>query len=96
VSSARCCVARTKTFTQPATFVVLVVVVVVLLLVVVVVVHRQGNSVYWHDPVKRFVADVKSRTKPYSARYVGSMVSDVHRTLLYGVSGELRWFQRFS
>ena len=22
--------------------------------------------------------------KPYSARYVGSMVSDVHRTILYG------------
>jgi fructose-1,6-bisphosphatase I len=22
--------------------------------------------------------------KPYSARYVGSMVADVHRTLLYG------------
>jgi fructose-1,6-bisphosphatase I len=22
--------------------------------------------------------------KPYSARYIGSMVADVHRTLLYG------------
>lgn len=26
----------------------------------------------------------KGGDKPYTARYVGSMVSDVHRTLLYG------------
>lgn len=25
-----------------------------------------------------------SNNKPYSARYIGSMVADVHRTLLYG------------
>ena len=27
---------------------------------------------------------VKGLPKPYSLRYVGSMVADVHRTLLYG------------
>ena len=26
----------------------------------------------------------KSSEKPYSARYVGSMVAGIHRTLLYG------------
>lgn len=45
---------------------------------------NEGNSIYWHEPVKRFVERVKTTEKPYSARYVGSMVSDVHRTLLYG------------
>merc|ERR1712023_59378 len=30
------------------------------------------------------VAAFKAPPKPYSARYVGSMVSDVHRTILYG------------
>ncbi|OLL24723.1 Fructose-1,6-bisphosphatase, cytosolic [Neolecta irregularis DAH-3] len=33
---------------------------------------NEGNSVYWHEP------------EPYSARYIGSMVADVHRTILYG------------
>jgi fructose-1,6-bisphosphatase I len=46
---------------------------------------NEGNSIYWHEPVRRFVEQVKNaQPKPYSARYVGSMVSDVHRTLLYG------------
>merc|ERR1712013_704820 len=46
---------------------------------------NEGNSVYWHEPVRKFIAEVKTADpKPYSLRYVGSMVSDVHRTLLYG------------
>lgn len=45
---------------------------------------NEGNSKYFHPPVTRFVERVKTMEKPYSARYVGSMVSDVHRTLLYG------------
>eukprot|EP00939_MAST-03C_sp_MAST-3C-sp1_P002386 g2386.t1 len=45
---------------------------------------NEGNSKYWDDATIRFVSDVKNLTKPYSLRYVGSMVSDVHRTLLYG------------
>lgn len=46
---------------------------------------NEGNAVYWHPPVASFVDKVKNKSpKPYSARYVGSMVADVHRTLLYG------------
>ena len=46
---------------------------------------NEGNSRYWDAATKKFVTQVKSDgKKPYSLRYVGSMVSDVHRTLLYG------------
>jgi len=43
---------------------------------------NEGNVGSWDQPIKDFVASCKQ--KSYSARYVGSMVSDVHRTLLYG------------
>lgn len=43
---------------------------------------NEGNSHSWDEPIKDFVKTCK--TSGYSARYVGSMVSDVHRTLLYG------------
>lgn len=33
---------------------------------------------------QRFLAWTKTGPKPYSLRYVGSMVADMHRTLLYG------------
>ena len=45
---------------------------------------NEGNAKYWHAPTTAFVEKVKNLEKPYSLRYVGSMVSDVHRTLLYG------------
>jgi fructose-1,6-bisphosphatase I len=45
---------------------------------------NEGNSRYWDHATSSFVSKVKNLTKPYSLRYVGSMVSDVHRTLLYG------------
>mmetsp|Transcript_2283 Transcript_2283/g.7048 ORF Transcript_2283/g.7048 Transcript_2283/m.7048 type:complete len:339 (+) Transcript_2283:152-1168(+) len=45
---------------------------------------NEGNSKYWYPAVSNFVDRVKTADKPYSARYVGSMVSDLHRTLLYG------------
>ncbi len=46
---------------------------------------NEGNSVYWSADVKGFVDHIKNKlSKPYSARYIGSMVADVHRTLLYG------------
>eukprot|EP00941_MAST-03F_sp_MAST-3F-sp1_P001005 g1005.t1 len=47
---------------------------------------NEGNSRHWDDVTRAFVDEVKSGLtgKPYSLRYVGSMVSDVHRTLLYG------------
>lgn len=43
---------------------------------------NEGNMLHWDQPIKDFVKTCK--TTGYSARYVGSMVSDVHRTLLYG------------
>jgi len=46
---------------------------------------NEGNYVLWDEPTKKFVENCKNHSpKPYSARYIGSMVSDVHRTLLYG------------
>jgi fructose-1,6-bisphosphatase I len=48
---------------------------------------NEGNSLYWHENVKQYVQDIKfpsAGKKPHSLRYVGSMVADVHRTLLYG------------
>ena len=43
---------------------------------------NEGNSPYWDAKIQDAVADFK--VKNYAARYVGSMVSDVHRTILYG------------
>jgi len=43
---------------------------------------NEGNSHSWDQPIKDYVKECK--TSGYAARYVGSMVSDVHRTLLYG------------
>lgn len=48
---------------------------------------NEGNSLYWEDPVKEYVNSLKypqEGGKPYSARYIGSMVADAYRTLLYG------------
>lgn len=48
---------------------------------------NEGNSVYFHPPVVNYLSSIKfppSGKAPYSARYIGSMVADVHRTLLYG------------
>lgn len=47
---------------------------------------NEGNFVHWDQPIKDAVEAFKNGIdgKPYSARYVGSMVADIHRTLLYG------------
>eukprot|EP00126_Sphaerothecum_destruens_P006856 Sdes_comp19558_c0_seq6m11216 len=47
---------------------------------------NEGNSLYWDAATKEYVESKKFPKKgnPYSARYIGSMVADVHRTLLYG------------
>lgn len=50
---------------------------------------NEGNSLYWEDHVKGYFESLKqpqggSAGKPYSARYIGSMVADAYRTLLYG------------
>jgi len=48
---------------------------------------NEGNSLYWEDPIKEYINGLKypqEGGKPYSARYIGSMVADAYRTLLYG------------
>jgi len=47
---------------------------------------NEGYAQHWFEPVKKYVESKKypKSGKPYGARYVGSMVADVHRTLLYG------------
>ena len=45
---------------------------------------NEGNFSLWDPEIQKATLDFKQGAKPYSARYVGSMVSDVHRTLLYG------------
>ncbi|CAD6564987.1 MAG: Fructose-1,6-bisphosphatase [Cyphobasidiales sp. Tagirdzhanova-0007] len=47
---------------------------------------NEGNAMFFHEPVTKYLESIKypSNGKPYSARYIGSMVADVHRTLLYG------------
>jgi fructose-1,6-bisphosphatase I len=47
---------------------------------------NEGNSYNFYPRILSYLESVKypQNGKPYSARYVGSMVADVHRTLLYG------------
>lgn len=45
---------------------------------------NEGNFEDFPAPVQEFVRRCKRGPKPYSLRYVGSMVADIHRTLLYG------------
>ncbi len=49
---------------------------------------NEGNYSKWSDGLKKYINDLKSndkeRGRPYSARYVGSLVADFHRNLLYG------------
>ncbi|KAG7188381.1 hypothetical protein KM043_008034 [Ampulex compressa] len=47
---------------------------------------NEGHESTWNEDIKEYVHSKKYPTngKPYSARYVGSMVADVHRTIKYG------------
>ncbi|RAK97616.1 fructose 1,6-bisphosphate 1-phosphatase [Aspergillus ibericus CBS 121593] len=48
---------------------------------------NEGNSMYWDEWVNKYFHSLKfpgEGQKPYSARYIGSMVADAYRTLLYG------------
>lgn len=49
---------------------------------------NEGNEHLWDEPTRRYVDHLKTPDaatgRPYSSRYIGSMVCDVHRTLLYG------------
>ena len=49
---------------------------------------NEGNYARWEPAMQEYVRYLKeedtSTGRPYSSRYVGSLVADVHRTLLYG------------
>jgi fructose-1,6-bisphosphatase I len=49
---------------------------------------NEGNSALWDPAVQEYMNSLKDASKwggkPYSARYIGSLVGDFHRTLLYG------------
>jgi fructose-1,6-bisphosphatase I len=47
---------------------------------------NEGYTAKWPEAVRQYVESKKypPNGKPYAARYVGSMVADVHRTLVYG------------
>jgi fructose-1,6-bisphosphatase I len=49
---------------------------------------NEGNSVNWPPGMRAYIEHLKQNDKasgrPYSSRYIGSLVSDFHRNLLYG------------
>jgi fructose-1,6-bisphosphatase I len=49
---------------------------------------NEAYTDYWDEPtravVNHFKSSGKRHGKPYTARYIGSMVADFHRNLLYG------------
>lgn len=61
---------------------------------------NEGNSLYFHEPVKQYLESIKypseeSGKKPYSARYIGSMVS-LHRCSLSETLTDTSWFRSLS
>ena len=49
---------------------------------------NEGNYLYWHPGLKKYIKylqeEDKATNRPFSSRYIGSMVADIHRNLLYG------------
>lgn len=49
---------------------------------------NEGSRMLWESGFRRYIEHLqtpdKENGRPYKARYVGSMIADVHRTLLYG------------
>ena len=49
---------------------------------------NEGNTLKWEEPIKKYVEWVKqtdeSDRRPYSGRYIGSLVADFHRNMLKG------------
>ena len=45
---------------------------------------NEGYENKWEPAVLEYVKSKKVGPKPYGARYIGSMVADVHRTIKYG------------
>jgi fructose-1,6-bisphosphatase I len=45
---------------------------------------NEANSSAWNKDMKTYIDSYKENGTKYTTRYIGSMVGDVHRTLLYG------------
>jgi fructose-1,6-bisphosphatase I len=49
---------------------------------------NEGNYKWWSDGVKKYIKylqeEDKETSRPYTSRYIGSLVADFHRNLLYG------------
>lgn len=49
---------------------------------------NEGNYKYWHPGLKNYIKYLQEEDettgRPYTTRYIGSMVADIHRNLLYG------------
>lgn len=49
---------------------------------------NEGNAASWDEGTSRYIKYLKETDKetgrPYSLRYIGSLVADIHRTLTYG------------
>jgi len=49
---------------------------------------NEGNYKYWHPGLKKYIKylqeEDEATERPYSSRYIGSMVADIHRNLLFG------------
>jgi fructose-1,6-bisphosphatase I len=49
---------------------------------------NEGNYSYWDDNMRRYIDYLKKQDKgsgrPYSSRYIGSLVADFHRNLISG------------
>ncbi|MDP6925193.1 MAG: class 1 fructose-bisphosphatase [Candidatus Scalindua sp.] len=49
---------------------------------------NEGNSAFWNEGTRKYIDYLKEKDsstgRPYSLRYIGSLVADFHRNLLYG------------
>ncbi len=49
---------------------------------------NEGHYLYWHPGLKKYIKYLQEEDdktgRPYSSRYIGSMVADIHRNILYG------------
>ncbi len=49
---------------------------------------NEGNFERWNDETRKYISYLKQNdpetNRPYSSRYIGSLVADFHRNLLYG------------
>ena len=49
---------------------------------------NEGNTAFWGEADRKYIEHLKTPDKPsgrpYSSRYIGSLVADFHRNLLYG------------